>query len=434
MDVDGKRLRLLYSDLHGLERGRYLYDKWAGTRAGFCIGVYPLTLDKEILPIPGLQFDIGLPDVEAHLDSETLRPGWEEDTVVGIADIEFRGKPMPVDPRHILRGAVEPWEAMGLVPQLACELEFYLMEPDEEGAWRSITTPGARVYGTGMAVDPTGVVDEMVRTAEACGFRIEAWNSEFDTAQFEVNLEYRDAVPAVDDGFLFRVLTREVAARRGLLCTYLGRPFNDRGGSGLHMNISFRRQDGSNALEDPEAVDGLSTLARRCIAGMLAHHPGLAAICAPHVNAYKRLLPDMLNGYWANWGHDDRTVGVRVPTPRGATTRLEHRTPDAAANPYLVAAALLHAARLGVEHELDPPAPQKAGAPPNTDVHIPPTLEKAVELFEADVELCQALGPEFVTAFTMLRRAEWERYEKAAQDTSSTDVTDWELAYYLPFF
>ncbi|HKZ76637.1 MAG TPA: glutamine synthetase, partial [Actinomycetota bacterium] len=200
-------------------------------------------------------------------------------------------------------------------------------------------------------------------------------------------------------------------------------------------NLSFRRDDGSNAFHDPAASDGLSELARQCMAGMLAHHEGMAAILAPHTNAYKRLLPDMLNGYWANWGYDDRTVGIRVPPGRGETSRLEHRTADGAANPYLAAAVLLHAARLGVENELEPPPPQEPGAEPNTVVKIPPTLEKALELFEADKELCEALGPELVTAFAMLKRAEWSRYVKAHPSSpETTDPVDWELRYYMPFF
>src|SRR5207253_1962797 len=180
-----------------------------------------------------------------------------------------------------------------------------------------------------------------------------------------------DALPAADESFLFRLLVREVAARHGKLATFLGRPFNDRGGSGLHVNLSFRREDGSNAFHDPNDPDGISDLARRSIAGLMAHHRGISAILAPHVNAYKRLQPDMLNGYWATWGFDDRSVSVRVPPARGAGTRLEQRTSDAAANPYLAAAAILHAARFGVEQELELPAPQPVGEPPNTDVHIP---------------------------------------------------------------
>ncbi|MGQ0668199.1 MAG: glutamine synthetase family protein [Actinomycetota bacterium] len=434
METTGKRLRLLYSDIHGLERGKYLFGDWAGGKAAFCIGVYPLTHDREILPIPGLQFDIGLPDVDAHLDRDSLRPSWEEDTLVGIADIEFRGKPVAIDPRHVLRQACKPWQDMGLEPQIAFELEFYLLEADNAGGWRSVSLPSHRVYGTGTAIDPTGTVDDMVRTAMACGFPVESWGSEYDEAAYEVNIRYADAIPAADESFLFRLLVHEVAARHGKLATFMGRPFNDRGGSGLHVNFSFRREDGSNAFHDPNDPEGLASMARQCIAGALAHHEGMAAILAPHVNAYKRLQPDMLNGYWATWGHDDRTVAVRVPPARGAGTRLEQRTSDAAANPYLAAAAILHAARFGVEQELELPPPQPAGADPNSAVRIPPNLDAALQALEADKDLCEALGSDLIQAFVMLKQAEWKRYADAVPDTSTTDVTDWELSYYLPYY
>jgi glutamine synthetase len=159
----------------------------------------------------------------------------------------------------------------------------------------------------------------------------------------------------------------------------------------------------------------------------------MAALLAPHVNAFKRLQPDMLNGYWANWGHDDRSVTVRVPPARGGGTRLEQRTADAAANPYLAAAAVLHAARLGVEHEMELPPPQPPGEEPNTTVKIPPNLSVALDKLSEDKELVEALGPELVEAFTILKRAEWERYVASGADPDTTNVTDWELRYYLPF-
>jgi glutamine synthetase len=435
MDIAGKRLRLLFADILGLERGKYLYGDPAerGT-AAFCIGVYPLTTDKEILPIAGLQFDIGLPDVEAHLDRETLRHGWEPDTVVGIGDITRLGEPCVVDPRQILRAAVEPWRAMGLEPQVAFEPEFFLCEPNENGGWDPVALPSHRVYGTGMAIDPTGCVHDMVEAAQGCGFALESWGSEFDTSAYEVNIRYGDVISAADECFLFRLIAREVAARHGKLATFIGRPFNERGGSGLHLNISFRRPDGSNAFHDPDGADGLSDLARRCIAGILEHHTGTAAVFAPSVNAYKRLQPDMLNGYWANWGHDDRSVAVRVPAARGEPTRLEQRTSDGAANPYLAAAALLHAARDGVERELSPPPPQPVGEEPATEVRIPANLHLALQAMEADTFVCSALGSELVAAFSALKRAEWERYVAAVDDPDTTNVTDWEREYYLPFF
>ncbi|GIV01166.1 MAG: glutamine synthetase [Actinomycetota bacterium] len=435
MGTDAKRLRLLWSDLHGIERGKYLYGDWSeGARANFCLSTYPLTFDREILPIPGLAFDVGLPDLEAICDPQDIRPGWEPNTVVGVADTYRNHEPVPVDPRHALRRAVEPWLAMGLVPQLAFEFEFYLLRPDGQGGWRSIETPGSRVYGTGNAVDPDGVVDEIVDTAAACRLDVEAWCTEFDDAQFEINIRYQEAIPAADDAFLFRVLAHEIAARRGHRATFIGRPFADRGGSGLHVNISFRDPNGENALYDPSTPDRLSELAHRCIAGMLAHHAGTAAICAPTVNAYKRLLPDMMNGYWANWGHDDRTVAIRISPDRGPQTRLENRVPDGACNPYLAAAALLHACRLGVEHELPPVEPQPTGEEPKAPSHVPANLSEALDALERDEEICAALGSELVTAFVMLKRAEWERYVKAVEDPATPEPTDWELAYYTPFF
>jgi glutamine synthetase len=307
------------------------------------------------------------------------------------------------------------------------------MERDDAGVWQPVSIPGHRVYGTGMSVDPTGTIDAVVNAALASGFPVESWCSEYDNAAYEVNVRYDDAIPAADESFLFKLLVREICERHGKLATFLGRPLGDRAGSGLHVNLSFRRPDGSNAFHDPNDPEGLSDLARRCIAGLLAHHEGMAALLAPHVNAYKRLQPDMLNGYWANWGHDDRSVTVRVPPARGAGTRLEQRTSDAAANPYLAAATILHAARLGVEHDLELPPAQIAGEDPNTDVRIPPNLDAALDTLAADKELVAAVGPELVDAFTILKRAEWERYVASGADPSTTDVTAWELEYYLPF-
>ena len=434
MDMNGKRLRLLFPDIHGLERGKYLFGEVAEAgRAAFCIGVYPLTHDREILMVPNMQFDIGLPDVDVIVDREALRPSWEPDTVIGIGDAAFRGEPFPADPRHVLRSAVEAWRAMGLEPQISFELEFYLMEPDGGAGWRPVSLPAHRVYGTGAAIDPTGCVGDMVDTALACGFTVESWNSEYDESAYEVNVRYTDAIEAADDAFVFRLLVKEIAVRNGKLATFIGRPLNDRSGSGMHVNFSFRREDGSNAFHDPNDPEGLSMLARRCIAGVLDHHAGMAAILAPHVNAYKRLQPDMLNGYWANWGHDDRSVSVRVPPARGEGTRLEQRSADAAANPYLVGAAVLHAARFGVQDELELIDPQPVGADPNTKIRIPSTLDNALKALNSDTRLVEAMGPELVEAFTILKRGEWDRYMGATNDTDTTDVTDWELRYYLPY-
>ena len=322
METNGKRLRLLFPDVHGLERGKYLFgDVAEAGHAAFCIGVYPLTHDREILPVPQHPVRRG-PARHRRAPRSRLAAA-----LVGARDRDrYRRRDLPrraradrPSPRAAAGGRA--WRAMGLEPQISFELEFYLMEPDGGGGWRPVSLPGHRVYGTGTSIDPTGCVDEIVTTALACGFPVESWGSEYDESAFEVNIRYADAIPAADDAFVFRLLIREIAERHGKLATFIGRPLNDRGGSGMHVNFSFRRADGSNAFHDPNDPEGLSDLARRCIAGLLEHHAGMAAIMAPHVNAYKRLQPDMLNGYWANWGHDDRSVTVRVPPARGETTQ-----------------------------------------------------------------------------------------------------------------
>ena len=147
-----------------------------------------------------------------------------------------------------------------------------------------------------------------------------------------MTLKYGDALKAVDDVFLYKVLAREIAPSHGLLVTYMGKPFGDRGGSGLHVNLSMRNRP-APTFADPKGEHGLSTLARQSMAGCLAHHEAMSAICAPTVNAYKRLRPGQLSGYWANWGMDHRSCTVRVPNERGEATRLEHRMPTAPRTP-----------------------------------------------------------------------------------------------------
>ena len=301
------------------------------------------------------------------------------------------------------------------------------MQKNEQGGWIEWNTPGAYVYGTGLAVDPIGLFDEIMETAEACNLPVESINSEYDTPQFELTLRYGEALETIDNIFLFKLMAREIAAKHGLLLTYLGRPFADRGGSGVHVNFSLEDAQGNNPLSDAKTEDGLSEMARQCIAGLLEHHEGMTALMAPTVNSYKRLRPGELVGYWANWGYDHRAVTLRVPDGRGAATRLEHRMAGGAVNPYLATAAVLQAALLGVTQKLVPPAPedQDGFENINTERHVPDDLNQALNVLEADNVFVEAIGPDLVANFVANKRFEWEKFTSA--------VTDWELNYYLPF-
>ncbi len=344
-----------------------------------------------------------------------------------IPDITRGGEPVPLAPRNVLKDAIEAWRGHGFEPKVGIELEAYLFEPDGDGGWRPISTPGAFVYGTGMAVDPSGTIDEIMATAREVGLPLESVNSEYDNGQFELTLAYRDALQAADDAFLFKVMAREIAARHDHLLTFMGKPINDRGGSGFHVNLSFTDESDDNVLFSSEAEDGLSDFCRSIMAGMLHHHVGMTALLAPTVNAYKRLQPGSLCGYWANWGYDHRGVTVRVPPARGQATRLEHRVGDGSVTPHQGIAAVLTAARLGYENGYEIPPVETLDCIENasTEIVTPPSLEVALDALEEDTELVEAFSPAFVDGFVTVKRAEWDRYK--------TWTTDWEMSEYLPF-
>ncbi len=427
MTVPFDRLRLLWPDHLGLARGKYLTPEKAADGTAHCISLFTLGFDRVMTPHDGGFYWQGLPDCDARFDTGSIRPGWQEGTAVAIPEIVRGGVPVPLAPRNVLRDILDKWSAKGLTPMVGIELEAYLFEPDGAGGWRPVSTPGAYVYGTGAAVDPTGTIDEIMATASSSGFRLESVNSEYDNGQFELTLAYDEAMRAADDAFLFKVMAREVAASNGMLLTFMGKPINDRGGSGLHVNLSFRDEAGENAMSDPDAADGLSDIARSVVAGMLHHHVGMTALLAPTVNAYKRLQPGSLCGYWANWGYDHRGVTVRVPPARGAGTRLEHRVADGSVTPHQAVAAVLAASLLGHEkgYELGPAETLDCLERASTDVVCPPSLTDALDALEADTDLVEVFGPAFVDGFVTVKRAEWDRYQRW--------TTDWEMTEYLPF-
>jgi glutamine synthetase len=431
------RYRVLWPDHLGLARGKYLPRRSVARGTSFCLGVYLQGFDKGIYEVETGVDATGFPDLEADFDLQAVRPGWEPGTGVVVADLSFAHEPLAASARHTLRRAVADWEALGYRPQVGIELEAYLLERDESDDWRPVDTPGAFVYGTGPITDPTGLIPDILDRAEASGIPVESLNTEFDAPQFELTLEYGDALEAIDNVFLFKELAKETAAERGLKLTFMGRPFSDRAGSGLHVNLSLIGSDGTNALYDSRADDGLSELAGQCIGGLLAHHEGLAALCAPTVNAYKRLVPGELVGQWANWGYDHRCAAVRVPPQRGPATRLEHRLPDGAANPYIAAAAVLQAARLGHVDGLTRPEPETGDGMEsiNTDRRCAANLADAMAALQADQALVDAVGPELVANQVGIKAEEWRAYTEAEASWGEDggEISRWERATYLPY-
>ena len=432
-----ERIRVMWPDHLGLPRGKYLPAAIAERGTGHCATTFALGYDRSLIPAPGAYLLEGLIDVHSTYDPSSVRPGWEDDvTGVAVGHLDLHGEPYPFAARHVLENAIAAWADLGYTVKVGIELEAYLLQPTDDGGWERYKNPRALVYGTGPSNDPDGVIDQIMFTAFRCGFRPESINAEYDESQYELTLEYDDALKAADDIFLFRIMAREIALMNGLDLTFLGKPFNDLSGSGVHVNFSLVNEVGENVLAAADARDGLSELAKQCLAGLCAHHQALVAVSAPTVNAYRRLQPASLSGYWANWGYDHRMVANRVPPPRGAGTRIESRVADGAVSIHLAVAAVLTAARLGVIDNIEcPPAESGDGMDEvNTDVAAAASLIEALDHLRADSDFVQALGSDLVDNFVANKEAEWERFIEAEGPFAlDSGVTDWELNEYLPY-
>ena len=425
-----RSIRVLYPDLHGVPRGKDVpiaaFDHVLDHGLRFCAAV--MGTDLRHTPVVG--GDDGYPDLIARPDMATMVTlPWEPGVASCLADLEPAEGGAPIaDPRGAVRRAAEDLRATGLDPIVGPELEFFLLRPDaaaEHGIKRHTDQP-SMVYTVGPQADPGGIVRAMTEGLAALGLEVLAFNHEFMNSQYEINLRHTEALRAADRAFRLKAAVKDIAAQHGLVATFMGRPFNDQGGSGAHLHVSLNR-GGRNAFDAPEEEHGVGAELRAFTAGVLAHAPGLMALLCPTVNAYRRIQPDSLAPTHANWGWDNRTTFVRIPPERGGATRIEIRVADGAANPYLAIAAVMSAGAHGLREGLRPPPPlhgdayradrETIGRP------LPESLDAALEALESDTVLCRALGPQIVETFLALKRFEIQRHRAW--------VSDWEIAEYL---
>ena len=418
--MTNKRLRVLFCDHLNLARGKYLPASHADSGASrFCQGVFALTYDKDLLPAPCSTLLEGLPDMVAKYDVNESREGWHEGDEVVIADLyDSSGVTLPVCGRSLLKRTVGEWKELGYTAKVGIELEAYAYIQDENGSWQPYDTPGAFVYSTGPLTDPVGFTDAIWQRSELVGFALEMITSEFDSPQFEFTLRFDDALKAVDDIFLFRLMAREVAMEHGILLTFMPKPILALSGSGVHVNFSLWNEEGSNAIGDSESSDNLSDLGRSCVSGLMHHHRGMAGILAPTVNSYTRLQPASLSGYWRNWGQDHRGVTTRITSETGPHARIEHRMPDGACNPYTMVATVLQASMLGFKNNyaLDPA--ETADCLENHDAKdgVPDNLGDAMKALQEDEELVNAVGPDLVGNLVVLKNDEIEKTAEMDHD------------------
>ena len=423
-------VRLGYSDLIGAERGRdilvHRFARTVGHGVAFCRSVYGTSPMGDVVSIEGGLQD-GLPDVLAVPDLATLQHvPWEPGVAHVIADVvNPDGSVSEESPRAVLRRVIDRFAGLGIRPMIGPELEFYVLEPDPGAAngWKRYGEGTGNVYTAGLKGDPENTLLASLRKLGAYGLDVVAANHEFCSGQFEINLWHSDALDAADRAFRFKTAIQELARMRGKLATFMAKPFNDEGGSGFHLHFSCWGPDGAALFDDPRGEDGLSQVGRSAIAGVLAHAPAIAALLNPTINSYKRFGPDTLAPWLIDWGLDNRSAMVRIPPERGRAARLELRLGDASANPYLGIAALMAAAYLGIRDKLEPPAKLEGyGYDVSKADKLPGDLPTAIAALEADTELAELLGPQFVATFLAYKRNELERFGQW--------VTDWEFREY----
>jgi glutamine synthetase len=427
-DASVTSVRVIYPDLHGVPRGKDVplaeFDRVSQHGLAFCSAI--MGTDLHHTPVVGSEE--GYPDLIARPDLATLSPlPWEPGVAWCIADVfpVADHLPAPADPRGAVRRAVEAYAELGLSPVVGPELEFFLCERGADGGLRRYVDNLSMVYTVGPQADPRGIVREITEILARLGMGTFAANHEFMNSQYEINLRHAPALTAADRAFRLKSAVKDVAAQNGLLATFMGKPFNDQGGSGFHVHVSADRDD-DNAFADRHDPDGVSDELRHFTAGVLAHAHALMALLNPTINAYRRLVPDSLAPTRANWGWDNRTTYVRIPAERGRATRVEIRVGDGSANPYLMIAALLFAGLHGLREKMplgDPVAGDAYQKGDEAGRPLPYSLEDALVALEEDTLLREAIGTPIVDTFLALKRFELERHR--------TWVSDWELAEYL---
>ena len=344
------------------------------------------------------------------------------------------GAPSYADPRHVLKRALGRAAEMGFTFYTHPEIEFFLFKGEYEQGKQPIPIDEVGYFDHA----PNGAGQDFRRLAitrlEAMGISVEYSHHEGAPGQQEIDLRYADALTTADNIMTFRLVMKEVALEQGAYASFMPKPFSQHPGSGMHTHVSLFEGD-RNAFYDPSAQYHLSKTGRSFIAGLLKHAPEITAVTNQWVNSYKRLQGGGEAPAYVCWGHNNRSALIRVPMykpNKGASTRIEFRSLDAACNPYLAYAVLLAAGLKGIEegYELPAGAEDDVWALTDAERHVlgidplPTSLHQAITVMENSELVADTLGEHVFDFFLRNKKREWEDYR--------SQVTAFELERYLP--
>jgi glutamine synthetase len=388
------------------------------------------------------------PDMAAMPDVRSLTPLPFRPGVARLAcDVHVEGEEWPYCPRTILRRQLDRAKALGYEFKIGAELEYFLVRKKEDGSIEladPLDTLDQPCYDMRALTRSLDFVSQVARNITALGWDNYATDHEDANGQFEQNFQFADALTTADRAIFFRYMVESMAQERGLLATFMPKPFAHLTGNGCHFHMSLWK-DGDNVFEadpsdDPHGM-GLSEIAYQFIGGLKAHAKAYIAVTAPTVTSYKRLVTSttLSGSTWApvfiSYGYNNRTQMLRIP----AAGRIEDRTVDGSCNPYLAATVLLAAGLDGIEKGLDAGDPttelnlHELSDDERNDLGVemlPATLLDAARELEADDVMRDALGhtgrEDYIDYFAKIKKAEF----KAAHE----QITQWELDRYLQLF
>ena len=337
------------------------------------------------------------------------------------------------DSRNVLKRQAAKAERLGYVMNVGPELEYYYFKDPN----------GTEVLDHGGYFDLTSLDmasdlrRDTILTLEKMGIPVEYSHHENGPSQQEIDLRFADALSMADNVMTYKMVVKEIAMKHGVYASFMPKPISGAPGSGMHIHQSLFDEEGNNAFFDASDPDGynLSKVAKHYIAGLLKYVPEFSLLTNPSVNSYKRLVPGGEAPVQISWARNNRSALVRIPgykPDKEEACRVELRSPDSAANPYLAFSAVLAAGLKGIEEELElcPPMEEDfARGLSRQELRargfesLPDTLGEAVELF-ADSELMKEVLGEHIHSFLVkVKREEWNEYQR--------QVSNWELDRYL---
>lgn len=438
---DISSIDLLISDLNGVQRGKRIPRE--NLEKAWLDGIYlPASLFAidtigNTIEETGLGLEIGDSDRVCRAVPGTLMPtpwlrnGNHAQLLMSMEDTD--GSPFFADPRQVLTRMLKRMSQRGLTPVVALELEFYLVDRqrNEQGVIQPPCSPSSgerasqsQLYSISELDEYADFLEDIQQAATIQNLPLDTTLKECAPGQFEINLVHCDDVlAACDSAVLLKRLIKGVALTHGFEATFMAKPYGNEAGNGTHVHISLVDESGNNVFsaDDGDAL-GTPTL-KQAVAGLLELMPASMALFAPNLNSYRRFQPGLYVPMSPNWGYDNRSVAVRIPSGPNAARRIEHRVAGADVNPYLLLATLLASIDHGLSQELTPGEAVTGNAYNQYTPSLTNSWAKALDLLEDSQPLTDALGEDFLHVFIANRRAE--------RDMAMQAVSQLEYDWYL---